>query len=319
MSIPRLLDRFRAISDSIKFSEKKIEELRKALKEKSLPQNICIVVVGSLARREASKESDIDFFVIAQKEDGTNKNYLKTIRQIIKNMDLKQPSEDGPFNELTKESDLLENLGGYNDNNKNLTRRMLFLLESDWLFNERYYQKLKEQLIERYIKSYIKDHQLPQFLLNDIIRYYRTIATDFEFKTLDLGKDWGIRNIKLRFSRKLLYFSAIIVVAEIGLRKCEEQRFLARQFFNMYPLERIVEICDIKATKVLKRYDDFLEEISKTETRKQLKNASYNNKNGNPEIFERLKNESKHFSWDLGLLLKDTFNIHHPIHHHLIF
>jgi len=46
-----------------------------------------------------------------------------------------------------------------------------------------------------------------RFLLHDLIRYYRTICVDFEYKTYENGKPWGDRNIKIQFSRKFLYFS----------------------------------------------------------------------------------------------------------------
>jgi hypothetical protein len=82
---------------------------------------------------------------------------------------------------------------------------MLLLLEGEWLVNEAGFHSLRREILQRYIGDKMTDHQLSLFLLNDVIRYYRTMAVDYEFKTNegDKPKPWGIRNIKLVFSRKL--------------------------------------------------------------------------------------------------------------------
>ena len=79
---------------------------------------------------------------------------------------------------------------------------MLLLLEGEWLFNEAGLKDIRRKILERYIAEGMKDHQLALFLLNDVIRYYRTMAVDYEFKTVEISKvkPWGIRNIKLMFS-----------------------------------------------------------------------------------------------------------------------
>ena len=54
-----------AIARAKKYTETKLAELRNALALINIPENEVVLTCGSYARREASEESDIDFFIIS--------------------------------------------------------------------------------------------------------------------------------------------------------------------------------------------------------------------------------------------------------------
>lgn len=301
------------------FSNEKIGVLRDKLQSIVGPEsNICVVTVGSLARREASAQSDIDFFVIVDGDESNAKDRYQDIEAVLGSVGLRPPSSTGAFGQLVQYGTLLENIGGLEDRTETLTRRMLLLLECEWLSNESLFNRLFEESVNKYVRKGITQHQLCRFFLNDLIRYYRTICVDFEFKTSIQGKSWGDRNVKLLFSRKLLYFSGVLTVAETVQHTCEAKREMLKEMLRLTPIERIHKVCGPQATPALKSYSDFLEQLSIDEVR-ELLNKTSSDRNEHCEDFRLLKNKGHHFSWQLAKLLESTYPATHPIRQALIF
>ena len=164
----------------------------------------------------------------------------------------------------------------------------------------------------------IKDIQLTRFLLNDFIRYYRTITTDFEYKVSEAGKSWGLRNIKLTFSRKILYFAGIIAVANTYEKTRDEKIKTLQELLELSPIERIQIICQGKEESALALYDEFLSKISDEFTRGKLENVQREKRKECSE-YVALKSKSKKFSKELQKILEETFSKTHPIHNALLF
>ncbi|MGD1396099.1 nucleotidyltransferase domain-containing protein [Vibrio harveyi] len=304
------------------YSEKVVEQIREEL-TKAFPSDfeLAVVVTGSFGRNEASEASDMDWFVVAKEQlsDTTTEEVRKTVTEIVDRHVSKNVGDTGTFGGVVTKNELLVNFGGDEDTNKKFTRRMLYLLESKWLFNKDFYEELKNEILSRYIKNGVPDSGLNRFILNDVIRYYRTICTDYEFKVYENEKKWGVRKIKLRFSRKLLYFSGLITVASTGSMSRALKLEKTEQLLSLSPIERIQYIFGKEQTStMMSYYSQFLEEISKDSVRTSLDEVERENRNQN-EDYRNLKNLSEHFNWEMEKCFMQCFPPSHPIHAAMIF
>lgn len=66
---------------------------------------------------------------------------------------------------------LVEDVGLDRDDNTNLTRRMLFLLESVAATAGDSYSAARRRALRPYLDESVKDFRPPRFLLNDTVRY----------------------------------------------------------------------------------------------------------------------------------------------------
>ena len=303
---------------SKEYSNQRLQELRAALTNIVLAD--CMAVTfGSYARREASSASDIDYLILVPNETSRDQLNIEAVRDAIGKIVPVDPSSTGAFGKPVIQGDMMRNLGGNVETNHSFTQRLLLLLEGEWLTNESAFKAFRRQLIERYVDATKHDHQLALFLLNDVIRYWRTMTVDYMYKTTEgEKKPWAVRNIKLVFSRKLMYASGLFSVATTVDRGRVEKIEILEKLFDMPVVERMNLICgDARMSKALRSYDLFLQHFEDPGVRSRLERIK--SEDHTDPIFRKLKNEGHHFTRELVGLFERTFHKTHPIHRAVIF
>lgn len=240
-------------------SEAKIMKLKDSISKELKEYEISIFVVGSLARYEVGNNSDLDIFFISKKEiPNLEKIYIfSKLIEINKQLEFPPFSNDGQFLTVHNLQDMKNKAGYPEDDSLNLfTTRMLMILESKVIYNEKLYREILSEVIEHYLRDR-KGHDefKPLFLLNDVLRFWRTLCLNYEALRHDENRPWRKKNINLKYSRLLTVFSTVITI--INKKDINHNDIL--EICNKTPIERITWALDNMDDSFLDSYNILLD------------------------------------------------------------
>jgi hypothetical protein len=306
-------------------TEQQLRERRRALQKVERDEKTAVVLVGSWGRLEATVGSDNDFMCLVDGDCRPEDEIRPTVEQAWEGMGKpgKLPGDEDLFG-VPAFSAELRTIGLEDDGNQNLTRRMLLLLESRYVLGEEVFRRVKREVLGDYLQDLDKDYHPPRFLLNDIFRYWRTIAVDFERKHRERdGEEWGLRNAKLRTSRPILFASGLLPALECRrLRVNEFSPFLTEQF-EATPVDRLAS-CFLRHDRLdagfrtLLAYDAFLAMIDDEESRNELEALPYE-KRGSSRVFQRAKMLGEDIQGRLLSLMFETPDLYALVREYAIF
>lgn len=278
-----------------------------------------LVAFGSLARDEASKlESDFDYAVVAYHTVETPEHiqqYQRAADLVCKKTGLKPPGVSRVFGGLISGTELINKIGLDDDTNRSHTQRMLFLEESTPIVGVEQHRNTLRAILRRYLVDYreegLQKAGVPRFLVNDVVRYWRTIAVDYQAKRWDeptafawddedIGRSpkWGMRYIKLRSSRKLAFCGTLVAMLIPHLtNRFVDDELLVDQF-SMPSLARIAQLAEYvehaddreALCSVLQSADWFARKFDDGEFRRAVDGVEHPRRSQNPafrEAFEK--------------------------------
>jgi hypothetical protein len=304
-----------------------------ALVEPMLTADTSFVVGGSVGRDEVTQGSDLDWTLLVDGQ--ANPEHADTAHQIaalIRDAGYVGPGREATFGGIVFSHDLIHNIGGDNDDNANTTRRLLLLLESRPIGRRDAFDRTVRNVLSRYILEdfgwmHARNRKnLPRFLHNDFVRYWRTMAVDFAYKRkMRGGSGWALRTAKLRMSRKLIYVAGVLMCYACAidpqisaLAPAPDKpdsalpivEFLTN-FVDRTPLDIVAQTLgsfpefDDALRTLFERYDEFLNVLDNETERNRLDQLG-RDEVANDALYNRVRTMSDEFQLALLSMFFDT-------------
>jgi predicted nucleotidyltransferase len=281
---------FSNLSDARELAATKQPLFEEKLKKLTHERDSSVVLFGSWARRELTEHSDDDWLVLV--EGSQRENVAPAIDEVasILGLDDRKPGEQEIFG-IHAFCDDIEKVGLDRDNNKNVTHRVLLMLESIPFTGHDAHQACWERILDGYLQEVRRDERPPRFFLNDVVRYWRTICVDFVGKHRKAGDKWGTRNAKLRASRKVLFAGGLLPILQcFRLNRAHMRPFLVDQL-TAPATDRLAYAflewgVPDPGARFFDAYDRWLELLNDKEIREELNTVTPENADGSPAFRE---------------------------------
>jgi hypothetical protein len=285
-------------------------------------EDATVVLMGSWGRREITSESDDDFMVLLA--GAPREGARPSIEEVAGALGGRPPGPEEIFGRHVLLDELRGKIGRDEDTNTNLTRRMLLMLESVAICGDDVHADARRALISGYLEANVKDHRPPRFLLNDVVRYWRSIAVDFESKMrARKGEGWGLRNAKLRLSRKALFAAGLLPVLECYRHPVNNMLDYLDDRMSVPPLDRLADAFVDRGAldpgvRALSAYDEFLAILDDSPRRRELSDLGVADA-AESSLFARIAELGREFEAGLLALLFDDPELHRWVREYLVF
>lgn len=270
-----------------------------------------VVLFGSWGRGEVSEQSDYDWAVLV---DGPRRDAVAPAPETVEaglTIGDKGPGAEGIFGASVFCGDLIDLIGLDADDNTNLSRRMLLLLESVGIAHPDVRDRCRDRVLRGYLDESVEDFRPPRFFLNDLIRYWRTICVDYVGKERR-GDDrkWAIRDLKLRTSRKILFAGGLLPILLCHRLQAADMEGFLRESLDRPSLDRIafafLELGAVDAgVRAVSAYDRFLGLIADPAVRAELATVTRASAAGSP-VFAEGRRLGREIEAGLQALLFET-------------
>src|SRR5215207_1409668 len=289
---------------------------RAAMEALPVDGDAAVVLFGSWGRRELTRRSDDDWAVLVE---GAAREGVRPNPEAVAGALGRTPGRSGVFGGRIFCEDLVSRIGLDADSNTNLTRRMLLMLESQPIAGDDVHRRAWERVLDGYLEDADRPYRPPRFFLNDLIRYWRSICVDFVGKEREGGEKWGIRNAKLRTSRKVLFAAGLVPLLQAHRFGRDERRaYLAAQLAAPATDRLAAAFLDCGArdagVRALSAYDRWLGVLDDEARRGELEGLTKETAPASP-VFRDVRRHAAELERGLLVLLFDTELLPHVREH----
>lgn len=330
-----------ALASAVDRSEDFIARMRSALHDWAETggidaRGIDVVAFGSVARREYTLASDVDYLVLLTElpeDPAAPREILHHVKDLLdreaeaEGASSKDPGASQLFGVTVGTYDILNQVGLEGDTNTTHTRRMEILLESVSLFDEELHSRILETTLQRYLAlSEAPQNRPPRFLINDVLRYWRQITVDYQAKapTGRPERKAVLRYLKLITTRKNLFASSILPL--IAPHDDVEMWTVAylKDTFGLPPLARLATVTQtapeaVRAAvaSVFRTIDLFLQRTGDSKMRERFAEIEWDKRDDDAD-YQELKQAANNLQAAFEIILCEWETVAHRTRRYLL-
>lgn len=280
---------FPAIAESQERSLVVVSKLRDALEGIS-PQIKTIAVTGSLARLDAGESSDCDLIVVLH--DGIDalaseaSEIASEVYRHVEACGIPGADASGIYRQPTTARDLLnpESVGVIDESVDVFGKRMQLLIESRPVVGNDAFRDLTAAILDRYMQPNAESLGIPDFdyLLNDLIRYYRSYRVAKHWATSGRRDGWYLKQVKVQHTRLLTFATSVMLLGEYATDATVDRTQLLH-CLGTAPLERVQLLCEKHGAcgdMIFNAFSLYLETMADPQSRTALSDTAVVPENG---------------------------------------
>lgn len=274
---------FPAIAEAQERSLAVISKLRDALEGVS-PHIKTIAVTGSLARLDAGESSDCDLIIVLN--DGVDalageaSEIASEVYRRVGRCGFPGADASGIYRQPTTGKDLLdpESVGVIDESVAVFGKRMQLLIESRPIVGRDVYGDLIAAILDRYMQSHPASLGIPDvdYLLNDLIRYYRSYRVAKQWTTSGSRDGWYLKQVKVQHTRLLTFATSVMLLGDYATNASVD-RLQLLQYLSEAPLERVQMLCEKHGAcgdVIFNAFSKYLETTANPKSRAALRGAA---------------------------------------------
>ena len=228
-------------------STQTIHQMQAALEAANIDGLSSVAASGSLGRMEVHENSDCDLIVILNDDvclDSPDAIAIyDTVWECLVPLNLKRPNAVGIYGTPTSTKQLHDpsSLGKIEDDPSVFGKRIQLLIDSQPICGQLGFEATIRTIIERYSSGLRSGSRNWHYLMNDAVRYYRSLCVYYEWDQRDNIQKWRTRNLKLRYSRLLNHAGILFTLAESARGNVVNPEFVFQRL-RLTPLERVASV-----------------------------------------------------------------------------
>ncbi|MCE5242696.1 MAG: nucleotidyltransferase domain-containing protein [Desulfobacteraceae bacterium] len=272
--------RYQQFQRNWSFSHDRLRELNSRLNEQFAEDgSFSVLVAGSYGRLDAHEKSDLDFMIVHDGHLKDDSAKIDQVRECASSLGISLPNAEGAFSKPIAIDGMINTIGSKEDDLNATARRLLILMEGRPVYNEIYYKNIISRILDHYMRLLSEEPEKEALvLLNDVIKYFRNICINVEFSFWQDEGKWGIRNIKLKHSRILIYTGLLFLIINSSKYRSKKISYL-RDHIHLSPIEKIYSVYmendDYNFDRVIGPYNTFLSKLSSDSVREELNALDY--------------------------------------------